>query len=166
MKSSQRMRLRMVMDQRMRSILISAAENLEARLQSGLITQMNRIKPTITHTGLRIDSVIEVQEGEFPNIFRFDFMLDINVWKDFMANERLLKHGPMLFYDMGIKFVLQEGQDKWDKAGFSIDDGHNGRLDLPLLYRSTSFVVHRDIPYGKEWIIQVEDPAYTSSLSQ
>jgi hypothetical protein len=135
-------------------------------LQSGLISKTTKIKPTVTDIGLRIDSVIEFQEDEFPDIFRFDFMLDTNMWIDYVANERKLKHGEMVFYDMGVRFILQEGQDKWDKAGFSIEDGHGGWLDLPLLYRSTSFIAHRDIPYKKEWVVQVEDPAYASSLSQ
>jgi hypothetical protein len=69
-----------------------------------------------------------------------------------------LLEGALSFVKNGVEFVVPYGAEKWDKSGFSIDDGEGQRIWLPLLQSDIHFNVHRDIFQGQEWEVFMEDP--------
>ena len=79
------------------------------------------------------------------------------MFKEWLKTHAYLCEGPLSFQIKGVRIMIESGADKWDKAGFSIDDGDGRPMFIPLLHHEVEFTVHRDIHHNKEWVVNLVD---------
>ena len=117
--------------------------------------------------GLQIDVALDQVHEDRPIIMNFSYMLDTLQFKEWLKTHNYLCEGPLSFQIKGIRVMIEAGADKWDKSGFSIDDGDGYPIFIPLLHQAVEFHVHRDIHHQKEWIINyVDAPAAQNSSNE
>lgn len=145
-----------IMDKRMRGTLIRVATFIETKWKEGAITPSTPIL-TKTMMGLTISVEVTEKSPTKPLLMKFTYTLDRTLFSNWLRTIPHLLEGPLSFVKNGIEVVIPYGLEKWDESAFSID-GHQGRIWLPLMTTSVSFVVHRDLFQGVEWVIVMEDP--------
>ena len=115
-----------------------------------------------TKIGLRIEQTLEQPAGGGPLIISYIYILDTVKFKKWLEDHAYLCEGPLGFTVKGVRILLEAGAEKWDKAGFSIDnDGEP--FFLNLLRNEEIFKVHRDMFNKKEWSITYHNPVAARS---
>lgn len=125
----------------------------------GQITLQTPISHT-EPTGVRFDVQLTQPSTDKPMIGLITYQLDAMMFKDWLTqNEYLCKRGPAIIVSAGITVtLLAGGVEKWDKAGFHIQNGDQ-KIYLELVEKHYSFTVHRDIISPNEWACHMVEVA-------
>ena len=150
-----------IKDKKLRTVLISVAENLENLLKTGKISLDTPLKSKNLDWGLRIDCTITSVKSGKPNIITFHYAVNTAKFRDWLAALPELCEDFFGFVSYGVRVHVNQG--KWDKAGFHFMDDSE-EVWLNLLSEETKFRVHRDLFGEKEWCVYLETSAAPSAV--
>lgn len=114
----------------------------------------------LTHTlpqGLRVDVALAQKVESKPTVFTFTYRLDTRMFEQWLRENPHLTEGALSFVGRGIEITVPPGDKKVEKSGFAIDGPDGERIWLPLLDKAVTFVVHRDVLSGQDWVCSYVD---------